>query len=113
MRTFHLLLTDAGARLVAHVLVCPDARYASVRWLEASRLERRHLAAAAWPVVARELAEGWPKGLVPADAATARALLPEDQRHLQLQALTEPPIAAAPLALAAALDAYLHQQVVP
>ena len=39
---------------VAQALICPEARYVSVRWQD-GRLDRRHVSALLWPALEQEL----------------------------------------------------------
>jgi hypothetical protein len=108
----HFLLTHVETGVITgHALVCAEARYASVRWKGADRLDRRFVAAPAWKPIERELREGWSKGLVAVDDHVFLAVVPEGHRgSLQAKFLTSFPVDAAPMAAAQALDQYLHVQ---
>lgn len=95
--------------MVGQALVCVEARYASIRWKGAPRLDRRFVDAARWRPIERELRDGWTKGLVSPDSVVFVALLAE-RRSLQLQFMTSPPIEAEPLTASAVLDGYLNVQ---
>lgn len=41
---------------VAHALICPDVKYVAVRWQD-GRLDKRHVSAALWPELEKELAD--------------------------------------------------------
>lgn len=108
----HLLVTrlDTGV-LVGHALLCPDARYATVRWKGADRLDRRFGAPAAWRSVDADLSIGWEKGLVASGSATSGLLVRDEQRGVvALQKFTKIPIDEDGSGAAAACDGYLHVQ---
>lgn len=86
-RLFAITRSPESGVVLAFALLCPEARYASVRWTREPRLERRH--GAAWPAVTADLEIGWPKGIVAPGSATARALLRDDVAGYHLQAVTE------------------------
>lgn len=58
---------------VGLALVCPDARYAAVQWLE-QRVERRHLTGSMWSSVEADLREGFEPGAMSKSRPVARVL---------------------------------------
>jgi hypothetical protein len=52
--TFAITLIQSNTA-VAQALICPDARYAAVRWQD-GRLDRRHVSPLLWPALEQELA---------------------------------------------------------
>jgi hypothetical protein len=114
VQTFHFALTrrDTG-RLVGHALLCPDARFATVLWAGADRLDRRHATPHMWKQVIGDLEIGWEKWVVAGDCSTARFLLDPDARAVvALQLISQPPIdGTTPGEIAAALDRYLAAQL--
>lgn len=114
MRIWHFVITrrDTGTP-AGHALLCPEARYASVRWARETRLERRHGTPRQWIDGEAESRKGWPKGTVDPAAAVHSLLLSDDAKdYHRLTLLVEPPIAEGDTAGAfvAQLDAYLWQQ---
>jgi hypothetical protein len=56
LRTWAFAITFIQSNTpVAQALICPDARYISVRWQD-GRLDRRHVSSALWPALEEELA---------------------------------------------------------
>lgn len=112
MTAHHFVLTslETGAML-GQALICPEARYASVRWKGADRLDRRFVPALSWKAIERELQDGWPKGLVAVGSTVFLTIVPKGHRgSLQVQFRAGPPIDAVPAAAAQALDGYLNAQ---
>jgi hypothetical protein len=60
-------------QLLGVALVCPEARYASVRWMD-DRIERRHLTGSTWSGVEADLEEGFDLGPVSKARPVARVL---------------------------------------
>jgi hypothetical protein len=111
----HFVLTrlDTGA-LVGHALLCPEARYASVRWKGAERLDRRFASPPLWRSIDADLRIGWLRGYVDTGAMTYRLLVTEAQRGVvALQQMVEVPIDEHVNGAAAACDSYLQQQRYP
>jgi hypothetical protein len=112
MTAHHFLLThlETGA-LVGQALVCAEARYASVRWKGAERLDRRFVPAPAWKAIEVEVRDGWSKGLVAVESAVFATVVPEGHRgSLRAKFLTGFPVDAVPMAAAQTLDQYLNAQ---
>jgi hypothetical protein len=59
--------------LLGVALICPDARYASVLWMD-ERIEPRHLTSSIWISVEADLDEGFDPGPVSKSRPVARVL---------------------------------------
>ena len=102
-------LTEAG-RLAGLGLVCPEARYASVRWVHADRLDRCRVSAAQWREIARVLGAGTTPGRIEPSSALG-TVLAGDRLGVTVQWLTSLPAAdVAPEAVAGELDGLLKRQ---
>lgn len=113
MNASHFVLTSIETgRVVGHALLCPEARYCSVRWLNAARLERRFADAATWRAVLEDLAlQDWPKGYIAARSALGKLLIRDDRRGLvAIQFSAGPNFVGDGPTATSALDAYLHSQ---
>lgn len=101
-------LTEAG-RVAGLGLVCPEARYASVRWAHADRLDRCHVSAAQWQEIVRMLGDTTPGRIEPSSALGT--VLACGRLGLTAQWLTVLPVAdVAPQAVAGELDGLLTRQ---
>lgn len=114
MTAHHFLITrlDTGA-LVGHALICVEARYVSVRWKDAERLDRRFAGPPTWRSVEADLGLGWSRGYVDSGSMTYRLLVPQMQwGMLALQLMAQVPFdsGAHGAAAASACDTYLGQQ---
>ncbi len=87
-------------------LVCPDARYCSVRSRHGQRLDRRFATPRDWRALERELSN-LPRGALSDQSITVRVLTGRD---LSVQYLVSEDIEAAPADLANVLDALLNAQ---
>jgi|SRR5579862_1172908 len=107
--TFALTSLETG-RLVGFAAVCAEARYASVAWHGANRLERRHAAPAAWKAVEQEFALGLAAG--PIERATVLANLVAGGRpDIVMQYVSVESVeVASPGEVANVLDAFLHHR---
>jgi hypothetical protein len=113
MTAHHFLVTrvDTGV-LVGHALLCPAARYASVRWKGVERLDRRFASPPLWRAIDADLRIGWLRGRVDSGAMTYRLLVTEGQRGaVALQQTTEVPIDEHAHGAAAECDGYLQTQL--
>jgi hypothetical protein len=109
MRAIAFVLVQlATGRPARWAVICLEARYASVLWLGAGRLDRRHALPAVWKAVAAEIALGIPPG--PIDRSSALAgLLGADRSDVALQYVSAQPIAVDnPSAVVLALDSLLR-----
>jgi hypothetical protein len=70
--TFTLTFVETK-HLLGVALLCPDARYASVLWMD-ERLEPRHLTSTIWTSVEADLDEGFDPGPVSKSRPVARVL---------------------------------------
>jgi hypothetical protein len=112
MTAHHFLITlrNTGA-LIAHALLCPAARYVSVRWRGTERFDRRFGGPPVWRAVEADLSIGWVLGRVDGVSMTYRLLVPEIQwGTLAVQKTAEVPIDASGHGAAGACDAYLRAQ---
>lgn len=87
-------------------LVCPEARYCSVRSRDGQRLDRRFATPRDWRALERELSS-LPPGALSDQSITVRVLTGRD---LGVQYLVSHDVEAAPEALANVLDALLNAQ---
>lgn len=103
---FVFLALDTG-RVRGQALVCPAARYASIAWTGAARLDRRHTSVYVWRRLERELFDGFSVG--PVSEATAVAQLLTLDSAAVLQFLHSVSIAEEPPdQIAARLDGWLR-----
>jgi hypothetical protein len=110
MRAAAFVLSDLlTGRGLAYALICPEARYCSIAWFGADRLDRRFVPIGDWRSVEARIVEGLPAGPLEASHAIVRALLaPEDRTARIVQYLSVQDIDAAPATVAATLDAWLR-----
>lgn len=90
-------------------VICPEVRYASVRWRSAGEIERRHGGGPLWRIVAAELEAAGVDGTLSGESMTGGLLLPETLRgscELRLHARPEFPCVGRD-ALVEALDHHL------
>lgn len=102
---FRIHSLETGAP-VGWGLLCPDARYASVKSTGTAALARRHGDATDWRDVLHEMAMGLPPGPLPAKGAVSR-LLAGDRPDLVVQYVTVVHVKEA-LGAASALDEILN-----
>jgi hypothetical protein len=102
---FAIMHLETG-RQAGTALVCPDARYASVQWVGADRLDRRLASPALWQGVIVETMPGFDAGPLERGSAIARLLV--DRSDLVVQYVWARPLEdVAPASVAAMLDALL------
>jgi len=107
---FVLAALDTG-RLVAHAVIATDARYCSIAWIGAGRLERRYLTGPEWLDIEREIERQLPPTPLPKTSPIVVALLDFSKRSsVAVQYLTTLPIEAAPGEVVAVLDGMLRQE---
>jgi hypothetical protein len=111
--TFVLSDLDTG-RTLGRALVCVNARYASIAWRGAERLDRVFVRPHEWKGIEMAIAEKLPAGALPAASPIVVALLPEDRRHsIVIQYYTQQPIQADAFdVVAAQLDGLLARSAV-
>ena len=81
MTAISFVLSDLETgRGLAHALICPDARYASIAWIGAERLDRRHVTGADWRLLELAIREKLPPTPLKSTHIVSRILLPEDRR---------------------------------
>jgi hypothetical protein len=109
MRVLTFTLADlATGRGLGHALICPDARYASIAWLGADRLDRRFVAPADWRTFLARLADHFPP--TPFESTDiVPILLPAERRAaVTVQYVADMPLDAAPERVAERLDTWLR-----
>lgn len=104
--TFGLTSLETG-RLLGEAIVCPQARYVSVAWRGAGRLDRKFVHAASWTRIERELADGWPNGIVDTRSAVGETLI-ADRVAVVVQLVSKTIIAGLPADIVRILDARLQ-----
>lgn len=93
-------------RLAGIAVICPTARYVSLRFADVDRPDRRHLSPHEWRRVEAELAQGLPASALPVGSALVAALVASSfPTTLQVQYRLVVPVEAAPVqTLATRLD---------
>lgn len=86
--------------------IAPDARYCAILWRQEHRIERRHLTGTAWKALDVEV--GAASSRVEAESEVWRALAPNDH-GAEILATSMTDVTAAPLRVAAAIDALLRE----
>jgi hypothetical protein len=89
--------------------IAPDARYCAVLWNGEHRIERRHIPGNSWKALASEAVAA--SSSVAADSEVRRALAPGDAAA-EILATDLVDVSAAPLRVAAAIDAQLREHLV-
>jgi len=91
-------------RTVGMALICPEARYASVMWHGAPRIDRRMASPAIWRAVIAELTPGLDAGPLARESAIVR-LIADDASPFAIQCVWSRPLEeVAPASTAAQLD---------
>jgi hypothetical protein len=72
-----MVTTVAGNAVAGHALICPEVRYASVRWLVAAQIDRRHGDGALWRAITAELTAADEPHSLGGDSLVGALLLPE------------------------------------
>jgi len=88
--------------------IAPDARYCAILWRGEHRIERRHLTGGAWKKLEIEVADA--SSRVEVESEAWRAFAPNDITA-EIVATSMNDVTAAPLRVAAAIDALLREQV--
>ncbi len=86
--------------------IAPDARYCAVLWRGEHRIERRHLTGGAWKQLEIEVADA--SSSVAVESEVWRAFAPNDA-SAEIMATSMTDVTAAPLRVAAAIDALLRE----
>lgn len=108
MTALALVISQDG-RLIAHAVVCPEARFAGVLRTGATRIDRRFGDVKTWQAVDRDVADHLPAGRLAADSPIVRLLVEERSRTaVSVQCLTASTLEVAPAAVAPTLDAQLR-----
>jgi hypothetical protein len=89
--------------------IAPDARYCAILWHGEHRIERRHIPGSAWRQLEAEAAAA--SSSVAADSEVRRAFAPNDAAA-EILATDLIDVSAAPLRIAAAIDAGLREHLV-
>jgi hypothetical protein len=74
--------TEPDYLAVGQAIICPDARYASLMFLGASRIERRFAAPAQWRELKAVLTRRISRAPLPPDHVVPSVLLGANDRHL-------------------------------
>jgi hypothetical protein len=106
--TFAIRRPD-GAPIDGVALVAPAARYATVYWLGAERLDRRFTDVTRWPEIERQIGAGF-GGPLPRASAVFRLLGDVDREATVLFVRSRGVEVASPAGAAAALDAVLREE---
>ena len=85
--------------------IAPEARYCAVLWRQEHRIERRHLTGGAWKKLELEVADA--SSRVEVESEVWRAFAPNDHAA-EIMATSMNDVTAAPLRVAAAIDALLR-----
>lgn len=89
--------------------IAPDARYCAILWHGEHRIERRHIPGSAWKPLTAEAASA--SSSVAIDSEVHRAFAPTDPAA-EIMATDLVDVTAAPLRIAAAIDAALREHLV-
>jgi hypothetical protein len=92
---------------VGNGAIAPEARYCAILWRGEHRIERRHLTGTAWKRLDVEVASA--SSSVDPDSEVWRSLAPQDA-GAEIIATSMVDITAAPLRVAAAIDAQLRDE---
>jgi hypothetical protein len=113
LRAITFSITDlATGRRLALALICPEARYASIAWRGADRLDRRHVTPGQWKQIELDLQLGLPSGPLEVTSWMVDVLLDAHRRRaLMVQYVSVQPIEVERAETAATvLDALLRSQ---
>jgi len=88
--------------------LAPEARYCAILWRGEHRIERRHITGAAWKQLDGEVASA--SSSVAVESEVWRAFTPNDA-GAEIIATSMTDVTAAPLRVAAAIDASLREHV--
>lgn len=97
--------TISAFRRVGRGAIAPDARYCAILWRAEHRIERRHLTGDAWKQLEAEVAAAASR--VDYESEVWRAFTPNDA-GAEIMATSMIDVSAAPLRVAAAIDAQLR-----
>ena len=89
--------------------IAPEARYCAVLWRDEHRIERRHFTAGVWRRLEEEAASA--SSSVDGDSEVRRAFAPSDAAA-EIMATSMVDLSAAPLRVAAAIDAQLREHAI-
>ena len=94
LRAITFVLSDLETgRGLAHALICPEARYASIGWCGAERVDRRHATGAEWQLLDLAIREKLPPTPLESSHIMSRILLADDRRRaIVVQYVTQLPI---------------------
>lgn len=93
LRAWHFVIRRADF-LFGVALICPEARYASIAWRRAPRLDRKFALPATWKTLEQELAVGLAPEPLPATSTVCAVLLTKDMATATVQYMRTDPIAA-------------------
>jgi hypothetical protein len=99
--------TISASGRVGNGAIAPEARYCAILWRDEHRIERRHLTGGAWKRLDVEVT--FASSSVEPDSEVWRSLAPQDA-GAEIMATSMADITAAPLRVAAAIDAQLRDE---
>jgi hypothetical protein len=104
-----VITTVAAANVAGHAVICPEIRYAAVRWQIAHQIDRRLGSSAMWVAIKGELTDREAGTELSADSITSALLVPEELRSSCTLEVQDRPVirAAGRDALTQALDQHL------
>jgi len=109
-----MIWNRSHASVMGVASLCVEARYASVRWCGAERLDRRFADLATWRAIASEVNLQLPAAPLPRTSAIANVLAGERVHDVEIQYLTQTHIDdSEPRLVAALLDAGLRSTTIP
>jgi hypothetical protein len=113
LRALTFALSDlATGRPLGLALICPDARYTSIAWRGAERLDRKFVPTADWKLFEFAVREHLPPTPLEASHVVSRILVPHDRRRSTVvQYLAQQQLdVTSPGDVAQQLDAELRRQ---
>jgi hypothetical protein len=111
MTGFSFLLSDLETgRVLAHAVLCPDARYAAMMGYGQLRLERQFATSFQWVLIEQQLARRLDTGPLHRASAVVALLVDLDRRaSIVVQHLMSTPLDVEPPDAVAMLDAHLQE----
>jgi hypothetical protein len=104
-----VITTVTAGNVAGHAVICPEIRYAAVRWQIAHQIDRRLGSSAMWVAIKGELTDRESGTKLSADSITSALLVPEGLRSSCALEVQDRPVirAASRDALTEALDKHL------
>jgi hypothetical protein len=103
----------ATGKGLGHGLICAEARYASIVWVDSPQIVRTFVESADWQLFAFAFREGLPSTALASTHVVTRMLLPKSLRDsISVQLLADRPLEfSKPIEVPKLLDAELRRQV--